>query len=299
MHLQDNKLPRATHDGELNLGGHRIKCAVLEDGTRILTQTHVLKALGHSGRPRGRGENKHGDRLPAFLRGKAIKSYITRELISATAPIDFHLPNGAKALGFRADILPLICEVFLDARRDGVLPHNQQQLAEQAEILLKGLSRIGITALIDEATGYQEVRDRLALQKILDKYLTDEYSKWTKRFSDEFYREIFRLKGIPYPPSNAKRPQYIGHWTNKIVYRRLAPGVLSKLKELNPKRQKKHHQYLTEDYGVPELQQHLSNLIFLMRACKSWNEFIRLLNKTCQEYGDTIPLELEDPTRLS
>ena len=32
------KLPKATHDGSLDLGGIEIPCAVLSDGTRLLTQ---------------------------------------------------------------------------------------------------------------------------------------------------------------------------------------------------------------------------------------------------------------------
>jgi len=52
---------------------------------------------------------------------------------------------------------------------------------------LRGLARIGILALVDEATGYQDVRDpRLRLQVILNRYLKDEWSKWTKRFPNDF-----------------------------------------------------------------------------------------------------------------
>jgi len=49
-----------------------------------------------------------------------------------------------------------------------------------------------------------------------------------------FDLKLFRLKNLPYPPISAKRPSYIGHWTNDIVYDRLAPGVLSDLRKKNP-----------------------------------------------------------------
>jgi len=39
-------------------------------------------------------------------------------------------------------------------------------------------------ALVDEATGYQEIRDRLALQAILDRFLRKELAAWAKRFPD-------------------------------------------------------------------------------------------------------------------
>jgi hypothetical protein len=161
---------------------------------------------------------------------------------------------------------------------------------------------VGIIALVDAATGYEEVRDRLALQAILDKYVTDEWAKWTKVFPDDYYRELFRLKSLPYPPGrdSFKRPSYVGHWTNDIVYSRLAPGVLRELKRLNPRlpsgrRRRTFHQHLTRDFGSPELRDHLAQVIFLMKACTDWDDFRRRLNRAAQKYGDTIPLDLEEP----
>lgn len=135
----------------------------------------------------------------------------------------------------------------------------QEHIVEQCKILLRGFAEVGITALVDEATGYQEVRDRLALQKILDKYITNEWAKWTKTFPDEFYKELFRLKCVRYPYGDkGNKPSYVGHWTNDVIYKRLAPGVLRELRENNPRRpsgsrQRKHHQHLTRDYGHPAL----------------------------------------------
>jgi len=90
----------------------------------------------------------------------------------------------------------------------GVLLPTQKHIAQKCKILLRGFATVGIIALVDEATGFQEVRDRIALQKILDKFITDEWAKWTKTFPDEFYKELFRLKDIPYPPTSMKRPSY-------------------------------------------------------------------------------------------
>ena len=163
---------------------------------------------------------------------------------------------------------------------------------------MRGLAHVGIIALVDEATGYQEVRDRLALQAILDKYLTDEWAKWTRTFPVEYYKELFRLHDIEYPGNKMQRPSYVGHWTNDIIYSRLAPGVLKTLKEKNPTlpsghRARKHHQYFTRDYGHPKLTEHLSNIIFLMKTCISWKEFKQRLDRVATKYGDTIPLDLK------
>ncbi|MCL4234413.1 MAG: hypothetical protein KJ042_07835, partial [Deltaproteobacteria bacterium] len=116
---------------------------------------------------------------------------------------------------------------------------------------------------------------------------------------EEFYKQLFRLRGIPYPPTTKNKPGYIGHWTNDIVYNRLTPGLLKKLRELNPRtemghRARKHHQYFTEDYGVPELKEHIASVIFLMKSCVSWDDFKRRLERSAPKQGDQIRLPLED-----
>lgn len=116
-------------------------------------------------------------------------------------------------------------------------------------------------------------------------------------FPDEYYKELFRLKGMPYPYPAKNTPSFIGSWTNDLVYKRLAPGVLKALREKNPRlpsgnRSRKFHQHLTTDFGTPELKKHLDNLIFLMRACSNWRDFQKLLDKTSPKYGNTIQLDL-------
>lgn len=75
--------------------------------------------------------------------------------------------------------------------------------------------------------------------------------------------------------------------------------ILKKLEDLNPKnpdtgrRKRCHHQYFTGDIGVPELREHLSNVIFLMKTCKSWDEFMHRLDRAAPKYGDTAPLGLD------
>jgi hypothetical protein len=43
------------------------------------------------------------------------------------------------------------------------------------------------------------------------------------------------LAGFEANPAKAGRPGVIGHWTNNIVYKRLAPGVWEELKRLTPR----------------------------------------------------------------
>ncbi|MBW2643687.1 MAG: P63C domain-containing protein [Deltaproteobacteria bacterium] len=286
------KTLKAEHSGVLKIGNADIPCYVLENGERILSTRGVMKAIGR----RWRGRKYSGTQLPVFLEANNLKPFISNELIEVLDQNTFKTDKGTISEGFKAKMLPMVCEVYLKARDSGVLKAQQQHIAVQADILMRGLAHVGIIALVDEATGYDVIRDRLALQKILDKYITDEWAKWTKTFPDEFYRELFKLKKIPYPPTSMKRPQYVGHWTNDIVYSRLAPGVLKNLKKKNPRqpagyRKKRFHQFLTRDWGYPELRDYLSKIIFLMKSCTTWEDFKRRLNRSAPKYGDTMPLD--------
>ena len=296
--MTKENIPKAPFTGEIHIGNATIPCAVLEDGTRLLTQEGFLKALGRAGKAKG-GQGASVDKLPAFMGANNLKPFISKELEESTKPIIFLTPSGPKAYGYKAEILSKVCEVFLDADEAGATTSRQGHIVKQANILIRGLAHVGIAALVDEATGYQEIRERQALQKILEKYIKDEYGKWTKRFPDEFYKELFRLKGVPYPPTSGKSPSYVGHWTNEVVYKRLAPGVLTALRERNPRapsgyRKRKFHQYLTDDIGIPELRRHLDSVIFLMRGCNSWDDFKRRLERAAPKYGDTLPLEMDE-----
>ncbi len=295
----DANVPKAEFEGDFNIGEKVISAAVLPNGKRLLLQSTFLRALGRSRSPKaGTGVLSTVDGIPFFLQAEALKPFISEELLQSTTPIFFRTKSGKRMVGYDAQLLPQVAEVYLQmkdsyASEGKEVPRQYRHIVKACDLIMRGLARVGIVALVDEATGYQEVRDRLALQAILDKYLTDEYAKWTKMFPDIFYRELFRLKGIPYPPSeNGKRPSYVGHWTNFIIYSRLEAGVLKELKIKNPRlpsghRARKHHQHLTRDYGHPELQELLSNVIFLMKGCNNWDEFEEKLDRARPQYGNT------------
>jgi hypothetical protein len=289
-------IKRATHDGTLQFGDVTIPCAVLEDGTRVLTQKGVQTALGRSNQMGKRGD-VGAEPLPAFLRYQSLKSFISDELSAASRPLVFIPKNGGKAFGFTAELLPMVCDAYLQARDEGELPHNQLPTARRCEMLVRSLAKVGIIALVDEATGYQEIRDRHALQAILDQYLAKELAAWAKRFPDEFYQQIFRLKGWEWKGMKVNRPQCVANYTKDIVYARLAPSIIQALEEKNPidengNRKAKHHQWLSRDVGDPALAQHLHAVTGFMRAADSWGSFLRMLDRAFPKKGDTLLLPM-------
>ena len=281
-------IPRATHEGVLHIGNVIIPCAVLENGQRVLTQSGLMKALGRARQAKGREYYDADVNMPAFLTAKNLKPFISSELEVTSSQIEFRTVRGMMAFGYPAELLPKVCDVFLDADEAGALMRGQKHIAVQARILIRGLAHVGIVALVDEATGYQDERARDALAKILEAFIAKELRAWVRTFPSEFYKELFRLRNIPYK-EDVKRPQYIGHLTNDLIYARLAPGVLDELRKQTPRddkgRLKTHlHRRLTEELGHPKLLQHLSAVTALMRASETWRQFKSMVDKALPRY---------------
>jgi hypothetical protein len=303
--------PKAEYTGDLRIGDLLIPCAVLPDGTRVLSQRGVGRALGRSfgGATWKKRDADGADVLPFYINATQLKPFIPNELmVLLTQPVMYrHGKGGGAGAGLVATALTGVCNVWLTAREAhyrGDIRLNEAQLnvALRAEIIMRGLADIGIVGLVDEATGYQEIRDRDALQEILNAFLRKELAAWAKRFPDEFYQQIYRLRGWDRTGKGSSRPQIVAHYTKDIVYARLAPGIIEELERRNPsehgRRSSKHHQWLTEDVGHPALAQHLYAVITLMRVSTTWDQFKAFLDAAHPVRGDTLqlPLMLESPS---
>ena len=289
--------PKASHSGKLPVGSLSVPVFVLEDGTRVITQRGLQTTIGMS----TSGGSSGAHRTANVVRKLEDKLNIGNELsVRMSSPLVLMPPQGGmRAYGYEATTLIDICELLLQARdaNPPILLPSQTKYAVAADIVIRAFAKVGIVAVIDEVTGYQEIRDREALQAILDKFLRQEFAAWAKRFPDEFYRQIFRLKGWAWKGMKPNRPQVVAHYTKDVVYSRLAPGILHQLEQRNPKddkgnRKSKHHQWLTEEIGHPALAQHLYAVIGLMRISNDWNEFKKLMDRAYPKRGDTLQLPL-------
>lgn len=293
------EIPRATHGSParpLRIGEVEIPCYVLNNGTRVVVNRGLVSALGMSKGRAGGG----GDRITAFTRTKAIEPFISNELrMGIEHPVRFLAPNKKIAYGYEATVLADICNAVLRARDEGLLMKQQQHIAVRCELLLRSFAKVGIIALIDEVTGYQVDRDREDLQRLLALYISKELLPWAKIFPDEFYQEIFRLRGWKWKSVGGRRPPLVGKLTNEIVYGRLPPPVVEELRTKEPKvegrRKNPLHQWLTPDFGHPTLSALLIGELALMRASADWPRFIRLLNRAYPKPGTVQQEELEFP----
>lgn len=292
-------ITRATHAGVLKIGEIELPCSVLSDSSRVLTLRGINQAFGalHGGSKKSADGVRN---LPRILSHRDIEQFIPADLaVDLNNPKEFKpLHGGRSAFGYDATLLPRICEVIMDAQKGGIIVNKTAELI--AETLIRGFARVGIIALVDEATGYQEVRDRDALQKILEQYVRKELAVWAKRFPDDFYQQIYRLRGWEWRGMGTNRISACAQYTKDLVYERLAPGLLKLLEERNPiqengRRKGAHHQLLTEEVGVPELARHFGSVVTLAKISRTWDGFYALVNEIHPKRGDQLHMALDAP----
>ena len=297
-------VPQTAYSGELTVGDMVFPCSVLSDGTRILTQSDFMKGMGmyYSGWvARNQPIEDAAAGVPHFLAFKSLKPFIEKHLGDLQSIIvKYRTERGTIAHGIKAEIIPKICDVWLDADEHGQLGSRQKKIAAKAKLIMRALAHVGIIALVDEATGYQRQRAADALARILEAFIAKELRPWVKTFPDQFYEELFRLRGLKYPKDRVSRPRYFGHLTNDIIYKRLAPGVLEELKRITPKtpsgrRRGTFPQRLTEDVGHPKLREHLAAVITAMQLSDGYDDFVRNLDRVRPRYGETIDMFPDAP----
>ncbi len=297
--MSDKQPPKATHEGKLQIGNVTLTVAVLEDGSRVITRNGMFRAFGRTKRGRALSETTRVQGFPSFIDAQNLQPYISADLQKELTEFEYLSKSGKTVRkGFKADILPQVCDVYLRARTDEKLVKQQQHLAVASEIIVRSLAKVGITALVDEATGYQAERDKDELQIILAAYIEEELQPWVRRFPNEFYQQIYRLKGWEFKAHTQKRNQQVGKLTNQLVYELLPDGVLEELRKKNPVlddkkyRAHKHHQFLTINVGNPNLEKHLSQLIVLMRISRDWREFEDHMLEAFPRFGSQTKLHL-------
>lgn len=291
-------LPTATHKGVLKIADMEIRCFVLDDGRRVISGRGMTAAIGMKGRGQG---------IARITSLKVIKTFENNALMVAMQnPIQFlggSPKKGVPSDGFEASTLQDLCEALLQARDADLLKTEQDvRYAQFADILIRSFARVGIIALVDEATGFQGDRPADALQQYLELLVSKELAAWVKKFPDEFYENIYKLKGWVWPGMQKNRYSVVGKYTRDLVFERLAPGLLPELESKSPKnakgqRKTKLHQWLTQDIGNPMLAQHMHTLVMFQRLAiangHSWQRFIKTVDQVLPKRGETLELPME------
>lgn len=291
-------LPKAicgSDDRRLVFGDIEIQCYVLEDETRVLTMRSLQSGIGMS-----EGGGKGGARkIPALMARLKEKGINIMDLdVRANNPIRFITPSNVVADGYDARMLPDICAVLIDADRKRALDKRYSSIGDRAAALQHGFATMGIIWLVDNVTGYGDYKKASDMGRILEAFVEKEMRPYVSKFPPEFYKELCKLRNVPYDPSSVKRPSYFGHLTNNVIYSRLAPGVWKELKaksaqSTNVKRPHLHR-FLTEDVGDPRLQTVIDRSITTMQLSENWQDFLMKLNKVLPAFRQTLQLPFDD-----
>lgn len=306
----DDDTPRVLESfkSKLHIAGSVIPCAVVMGPNgiqRVLSETGISNAVLGDRSGASKKLKKEGALLPLFVAPSQLKPFITKEMAEGPfKPIDY-LDGSRVVRGYDANILVTVCNVWLKAREAGALQSQQLDKAMKAEILIRALAETAIVALVDEATGYQAVRPQNALQNYLELVIRKELAVWAKKFPDEFYENIYRLKGWTWPGMNKNRYSVVASYTTNLIYDRLGPGITDELVSKTPMTDKgyrpnKLHQWLSDEIGDPMLATHMHSILMFQRLAIAngygWKRFLHMVDQVLPRKGSTLelPLELTD-----
>lgn len=244
----------------LKLGNLELQCYVLEDGTRVFSGRGIQRAIGSTA--------TSGTWITKFINSPAIQmnlqTGVFEKLVNPT-PFRRNDAGGSQSVtyGYEATLLVDLCNAIIDAGNDRRFDMDIEYV-KSASIIIRAVAKVGIIALVDEATGYDKEKGRAKdeLQRFLKTFISQEAARWAKTFDENFFEMLYKLHNWSWSKTN-KHPGVVGYWINDIVYERLGPMVLTELKRVNPKDEKgkrkgKLHQFLTTESGHPKLKEHLA-----------------------------------------
>lgn len=264
-------VPFAKWRGKIDLGGDELDVYVLSTGDRVIALRSAVKSIANA---------DSGD-LAKFIGVSGIKPYINNDIILAEL-LDFSIPGTQfTGRGMTTEHFELICRGYVQALYEGAsLTDRQQEIAIKCAVLTAGLTRTGLDALIDEATGYQYERAEDALQVKLRAFIAEELRAWEKTFPDELWEEFGRLTNWETPLQT--RPKWWGKLVTEMIYDTLDEDVAKYLKENKPSPGVRWHQQLTENIGVRQLVSRCYEVIGMAKTCDSIHE---LRQRVAQHYG--------------
>jgi P63C domain len=265
---QQARLPIAVFPGKVSIGDGKYLCYVLDNHKRVISQREVVRALT---------DQSKGD-ISRYLETQNLKPFISSKLI-ADQTIQFTIPgNPVTANGYEATLLLDICDGYLRARDVGMLSSSQMQLARKAEIIVRACAKVGIIALVDEATGYQQFRQKQELQLKLQAFIADQMQEWARMFPEEFWLELARLEGVHYSPRS--RPLRWGRYVMMFVYDAMDADVGKELRKKNPDPHflQNHHQWLKK-FGRDKVHDQITKVVTVMKLCDDMNGFRRKFSR--------------------
>lgn len=294
-------MPKAIANGSEKIRGVKLVGAVLDDiyRTRVFSERSLANAFGiKGGGAYWKKKKTEGAVLPEFLSSSILNEFINSELRELLeGAVTYIAISGKVSTGLKANILPKVCDVFVQAAKKYPQNENLVRAAESAYEIIMAFSEYGVIKWVDKITGYKyEEEDQVILQQ-LALIVSPDILEWQQEFKSDFYKEIFRLKGWPYNPYSVSRPGVVGTYTNQYIYSFLPSDVFKFIRNRTPKSKAGNftvrlHQSLNKEVGKELLRNQLVAVTTILKLSKSWEQFKRQFQEL---YGQTA-LDFEEPT---
>ena len=264
-------LPEAESQGVLPIGDVSIDCYVLKDRRRLIHKRAMARALGL--------KSDGGNAFMKTLSRKTLGSMIPEELrLKIENHIVFKPLSGDPAHGYEASVLIDLCGALMDA--EPYLPPSQKFLARQAEIIIRAAAKVGIVALVDEATGFIDDKRREEYRELWTQFVRDEARKWEQpEFPEALFEIFYKTYGLKrINPDSSKHPKFFAKLIRKYIYQPLLNSngaILELLDEKNPVvyanggRRYKLWQFLTEEVGLPAVRAQIWQVVGIGKGSKN------------------------------
>jgi len=272
--IENVRLPVAKWPGILRISELEIPCYVLDDGRRVITRNAATAVLT---------DGKGGGNLESYLIVEGLRGFLppafTDQMIEIFVPGVSQAPQ-TRTMGISAESFIEICRAYVAAHDANALKTERQKvIALKAAMFLAACAKVGLIAMIDEATGYQYERASDALQIKLKLYIAEEMRKWEKTFPDQLWEQFGRLTN--WTGSIHSRPKYWGNLVMELVYEYLDADVAQWLRENAPKPMKgqNYHQWMSQQYGLKKLIEHIWKVIGIASTCQTLEELRKQLHR--------------------
>lgn len=278
--LQDpNRIPEALCEGVLEIGSVQIECYVLDSMKRVIHKRGMAKALGM--------KSGGGNVFMRAMGRKGLGSEIGDELRSKLDnPIIFKTLTLDLGHGYDATVIIDVCQSIIDASKAGKLRPEQESLAIQAEIIIRASAKLGIVALVDDATGFIADKRRAQYKELFREFIREEIKLYDEpQFPDQLFDVIYRVYGLPRrAEAKNNHPRFFGRFIRKYIYEPLANSngaILEMLDEKNPVvyvnggRRYKMYNFLSEVVGMPALKAHLWQVVGIGNSIRTKSQFER------------------------
>jgi hypothetical protein len=270
------EVPRSVFRGPLTIGSAGFEGHVLSDGRRVLGQVGVVEAFT-------------GGADPSDL-ARVLRKLPDHERRSNDVPtVTFRPARGSGTeTGYAAASLVAVADLFLSARAAGPMKKQPARAAAVSESIVRAAATLGITGLVDEATGYAKVRAKQSAQWAMQASIAEDIGAWASRFPEDFWAELARLEGVT---SWSQPPLGWARYVVLFVYDAIDPDIGRELRRSpgDPGFRPTVHQWL-EDVGRQRIDSRMASVVSAMRACPDMDAFGAAFAKVLQKGPSHVQL---------